>query len=103
MEKDDDAKSTKGYDKILEKIANTDGDTSMTATQKRLRNAFHKYVKQEVKKEVNDDAEVLRIMRREHRENDNGDFRRFSVISAPTFNSKSLAPRPQVGRQVTET
>ena len=103
MEKDDDNKSTKGYDKILKKIADTDGETSMTATQKRLRSAFRKYVKQEVNKEVNDDAQVLKIMRREHRENDNGDFRRFSVISAPNFNSKALAPRAQVGRQVTTT
>ena len=73
-----------GYDQILKGVINSnEGEGHLTGTQKRLRSAFQKYVSKEVKKEVGDDAQVLKIMRREHRDSDNSDFRRFSVISQP--------------------
>ena len=43
----------------------------------------------EVKREVGDDTEILNLMRKEHREKDSENFRRFSVITQPVFSTKS--------------
>ena len=91
-----------GYSQLLKGLNNGIDESNMTDAQKKLRSAMLKFVAKEVKKEVVDDAEVLRIMRREHKDAENSDFRRFSVISAPQIQSKSLGQRPQLGRQATQ-